>query len=171
MHERNVRRMDVFERRRAYLRALIAEKFENNQSALAGVLDVQSNLISRYLLPPDSENHKNIGERAARKMERKLGLESGAMDTTDVHMSVGVTEVLYSKLVGEERATYFGVPNSKAEAELGREWGKIADDEVRQQLWDLIFLLVTKQEQAKRGKGAASKSGKSSKGEQRATPT
>jgi hypothetical protein len=51
--------------------------------------------------------------------------------------------------VAEARSTYFGVPNSHEEAEVGREWGKIADDELRAQVRTLIYVLVSKQEQQK----------------------
>lgn len=72
-------------------------------------------------------------------------------------------------MVAEPRATYFGVPNSREEAELGREWGKITDDEVRAQLRTLIYLLVAKQEQEKREKPRARRSSSTSVRPQAAT--
>lgn len=73
-------RMDVQAIRRANLAALIDSRFGGVQSALAEAIDRSPSYINRCLLPDDHKNHKPLGEKFARHVERELGMLPGALD-------------------------------------------------------------------------------------------
>ncbi|HWH86181.1 MAG TPA: S24 family peptidase [Pseudomonas sp.] len=71
--------MDIYEIRRANLRALVKKKFNGRMAGLAEAVDRAHSYISRCLT--DNEKHrKNIGEEFARDLENRLGLLPLALD-------------------------------------------------------------------------------------------
>lgn len=76
--------MDIYELRRANLRALIEMRFNGKASSLAAAVDRQPSYISRCL--SESGPHaKPIGERFARHIEEALELLPMALDTAPGH--------------------------------------------------------------------------------------
>lgn len=61
--------------RRENLRDIIDRDFNGTQSRLAERMTIQANLVSRWV-----KGHKNIGDNAARKIERVAGRPSNWMD-------------------------------------------------------------------------------------------
>lgn len=68
--------MNVYDTRRARLRALIEERFDGTQSKLAAAIDRQADYVSRCL-----NGKKRIGEEFARHVERSVGLRHGWLDS------------------------------------------------------------------------------------------
>lgn len=55
--------------RRENLRDIINRDFDGRQVRLAERLEINANVISRWLKPATDKNHKTIGDSVARKLE------------------------------------------------------------------------------------------------------
>lgn len=125
--------VDIYEIRRANLRALCEQRAGGHQAKFSEKLDRIPNLISRYL------NNKPIGAPFARHVEEALELPAGWMDTAQDggKPSAGGNNMLY------------GIPLSRDEALAGREWGKL-DEPFRAQVLALIETMVADQKARQR---------------------
>lgn len=71
--------MNVFDVRRVNLRSLIEEKYEGNRAAFCRATGKNPNLIN-LLLTNNKDYHRNIGEKLARDIERRMSLPDGWLD-------------------------------------------------------------------------------------------
>ncbi len=72
--------MDIKSIRQANLQALIGNRFEGKQSALAEAIDRSSSYVNRCLMPFDKKGSKPIGEKFARHIEQTLGMQPYSLD-------------------------------------------------------------------------------------------
>lgn len=123
---------EIHARRRLRLRQLIEERFEGNQSRMARAVD-----ISRTQIRTALTGGVNLGEHAASRIEEKLGLPDGWMDskppsgavpTTPYKARMGqppkvhsVNELLDAGYNQREIARQFGVHYSTVSRAVQRE--------------------------------------------------
>jgi transcriptional regulator with XRE-family HTH domain len=86
----------IYDVRRENLRTIIRKDFDGRQIRLATALDVQPNLVSRWLSSTDSTSGKNIGESVARKIEVVARRTPFWLDQ-DHEMAIAADEVLLGK--------------------------------------------------------------------------
>lgn len=79
----NVLCVDIHERRRNQLKAILAEM---PAADLARASGVAASYISRNLLEPGDDGYKNIGEKTARKYERGAKKHEGWMDLIQTNL-------------------------------------------------------------------------------------
>jgi phage repressor protein C with HTH and peptisase S24 domain len=70
--------MDIHDIRLANVRALLAERFDGNQAALAREVGKDATYVSRWFT--ETVHRKRIGEQVAREIEQRLGLPPGVLD-------------------------------------------------------------------------------------------
>lgn len=72
-------RMDIHDIRRQRLKQIIAETYSGNAAKLAMEAELSSSYLSR-IFTSNPTHRRNIGEKLARSIEQKLGLNEGALD-------------------------------------------------------------------------------------------
>ncbi|SPZ08871.1 Cro/CI family transcriptional regulator [Pseudomonas aeruginosa] len=72
-------RMDIHDIRRQRLKRIIAETYSGNAAKLAMEAELSPSYLSR-IFTSNPTHRRNIGEKLARSIEQKLGLNEGALD-------------------------------------------------------------------------------------------
>ncbi len=72
-------RMDIHDIRRLRLKQLISERFGGSAAKFSLEAEVSSSYLSR-IFTSNPAHRRNVGEKLARNLERKLGLEDGWLD-------------------------------------------------------------------------------------------
>lgn len=75
--------MDIQRIRKRRLRKIIDEQFDGKIASCAAYADISAGVISRYFMDSDNPNSRNIGEKAARKIESALNLDALWLDSID----------------------------------------------------------------------------------------
>lgn len=126
------RAMDVKAIRRSRLRKLIAERFHGINAQLASKIERQPDYVSR-LLTEKPRHRRDLGEKLAREIERKVGLPSGWLDIDEASDSLiqqplgiyNVSEVLqqrllelFDKLTPPQQEEFMGQLESSVQANI-----------------------------------------------------
>ena len=125
---------DISDIRRKRLADICEKRFGGHQSKMAAAIDKSANYLSRAL--SDGPNRKKIGEKFARDVESKLGLNSGFLDEVIDNQSPG--SVKFYNMIMTREAAQFAI-----------EWDKL-DEPVRSQMRELVESMVAAQIRAKR---------------------
>ena len=113
--------MDINQTRAHKLKLLIKEKFSGKISLMADSADMKASVISRFFMASTNQNARNIGEKAARKIESNLNLRRGYLDTIEnPAQSVNEPAPLYNVQPSKQIPLISSV--------TAGQWGEISDN-------------------------------------------
>jgi hypothetical protein len=102
--------MDIFELREVNLRALIDPKERGDIIRFADTHGLNESYLSQIL-----NKHRRLGEKAARNLEKQIGIPEKSLDSTEKLDALGEIEAAINRadwLSVEERANFIGLLKS-----------------------------------------------------------